>query len=311
MSPHPFFSQRSTVFLLAPLCCLLWGSAYPAIKAGYELFAIAPDDIASKLVFAGYRFLFAGLVLLLVAVFTQRRIFALDWRKFHEVILLGLTQTSIQYVFFYVGVANTTGVKSSIINSVGTFFSVFLAHLIYANDRLSAPKIGGCLLGFVGVLVVNFNMDLLDFRFTLLGEGFIVIAAFILAAATIYGKKISQRMDSIILTGYQLAIGGAVLLLAGYGMGGSISGFTVKSTALLCYLILLSSVAFGLWTILLKYNRVGMVTIFNFLIPVSGVSLSAIVLGESIMEWRNMIALALVSAGIWLVTRAGGASPTR
>ena len=176
---------------------------------------------------------------------------------------------------------------------------------------MSAPKIGGCLLGFVGVLVVNFIMDLLDFRFTLLGEGFIVIAAFILAAATIYGKKISQRMDSIILTGYQLAIGGAVLLLAGYGMGGSISGFTVKSTALLCYLILLSSVAFGLWTILLKYNRVGMVTIFNFLIPVSGVSLSAIVLGESIMEWRNMIALALVSAGISLVTRAGGASPTR
>ncbi|MEO8409340.1 MAG: DMT family transporter [Propionivibrio sp.] len=273
MSPHPFFSQRSTVFMLAPLCCLLWGSAYPAIKAGYELFAIAAGDIPSKMVFAGYRFVFAGLVLLVLAQSTRKNIFAIDWRKFHEVVALGLTQTTIQYVFFYVGLANTTGVKGSIINSVGTFFSVFLAHFIYANDRLSANKIAGCLAGFAGVLVVNFNPELLDFRFTLLGEGFVVIAAFILAAATIYGKKISQRMDSVVLTGYQLAIGGIVLLLVGYVSGGSIGGFTTKSTALLAYLILLLSVAFGLWTILLKYNRVGMVTIFNFLIPVSGVSL--------------------------------------
>lgn len=303
MKPHPFFSSRKGIFLTASLCCLLWGSAYPAIKIGYAMFAIAADDLSSKLVFAGYRFVFAGLVLLLMAALTQRDIRHLSLKQWRQITTLGLTQTTLQYVFFYVGLAYTTGVKGSIMNATGTFFSVMLAHFIYKNDRLSFNKSLGCLIGFSGVMVVNFNLDLLDFHFTLIGEGFVVMAAFILSAASIYGKKVSQTMDSLVLTGYQLAIGGAVLTLAGYGSGGSLHGFTWASSAVLCHLVLLSSVAFGLWTILLKYNRVGMVTVFNFLVPVFGALLSAMFLGESILEWKYMLALLLVCSGIWMVTR--------
>jgi len=303
VNPHPIFSNRKVVILLASLCCLLWGSAYPSIKAGFAMFAIASDDIPAKMLFAGYRFLFAGLVLLVMALLTKRDIFALNWLKLRQIAMLGLTQTTLQYVFFYIGLAHTTGVKGSIMNGTGTFFSVLLAHFIYHNDRLSVNKVLGCLVGFAGVMVVNFNPELLDFRFTLLGEGFVIIAAFILSAAAIYGKKVSQSMDSIVLTGYQLAIGGAVLVLAGYAMGGVLTGFTVASTALLAYTVLLSSVAFALWTILLKYNRVGMVSVFNFLIPIFGAILSAIFLGESIFEWKNLVALALVCSGIWWVTK--------
>ena len=305
MNPQSFFSSRKVVVLLASLSCLLWGSAYPAIKTGYAMFAIATDDIPAKMLFAGYRFLFAGLVLLVMALLTRRDIFVLDRTRLRQVTMLGLTQTSIQYVFFYIGLAYTTGVKGSILNATGTFFSVLLAHFIYHNDRLSLNKILGCLVGFAGVMVVNFNPALLDFHFTLIGEGFVVIAAFVLSAASIYGKKISQTMDSIVLTGYQLAIGGAVLLAAGYLSGGVLSGFTWASTALLAYTVLLSSVAFGLWTILLKYNRVGMISVFNFLIPVFGAVLSAIFLGESIVEWKNLIALLLVCSGIWWVSKEG------
>lgn len=310
LNSHPFFSKRQVVFLLASLCCLLWGSSYPAIKNGYALFAIAPDNIPAKMVFAGYRFLFAGLLLLLTAMLTRRDIFRLSWKNLREITTLGLTQTSIHYVFFYIGLAYTTGVKSSIMNATGTFFSVLLAHFIYHNDRLSINKVLGCLIGFAGVMVVNFNSGLLDFHFTLLGEGFVVIAAFILAAASIYGKKISQTMDSIILAGYQLSIGGAVLLLGGYCSGGTLAAFTLKSSALLFYLVLLSSVSFGLWTILLKYNRVGLVTVFNFLVPIFGALLSALFLGESVLEWKNLAALALVCSGIWLVTRERTAAAT-
>ena len=64
-----------------------------------------------------------------------------------------------------------------------------------------------------------------------------------------------------------------------------------------------SSIAFALWTCLLKYNNVGMVSVFNFLIPVFGALLSAIFLGESIFEWKYVLALLLVCVGIWRVTR--------
>lgn len=303
LNPHPFFSSRKVVVLLACLCCLLWGSAYPAIKNGYALFAIGADDVPSKMVFAGYRFVIAGVLLLLMARLTHRPIFNLDGKKLRQITTLGLTQTSLQYIFFYVGLAYTTGVKGSIMNGTGTFFSVLLAHFIYRNDRLSLNKALGCLVGFAGVMVVNFNQNLLDFDFSLLGDGFVVMAAFILSAASIYGKKVSQSMDSIVLTGYQLSIGGVALMLGGYLTGGTLTGFTPASTALLVYLAVLSSVAFALWTILLKYNRVGMVTIFNFLIPIFGAILSAIFLGESILEWKNLLALGLVCSGIWLVNR--------
>ena len=52
----------------------------------------------------------------------------------------------------------------------------------------------------------------------------------------------------------------------------------------------------------MKHNPVSDVAIFNFEIPVFGVILSALVLGESIFEWRNLLALVLVCVGIWLVT---------
>jgi drug/metabolite transporter (DMT)-like permease len=303
LNSHPFFSDRKVVVLLAGLCCLLWGSAYPAIKGGYALFAIGAGDVPSKMVFAGYRFVIAGVLLLVMARLTQRPIFNLDGTKLRQITTLGLTQTSLQYIFFYVGLAYTTGVKGSIMNATGTFFSVLLAHFIYHNDRLSLNKVVGCLVGFVGVMVVNFNRDLLDFDFSLLGEGSVVMAAFILSAASIYGKKVSQSMDSVVLTGYQLGIGGVALLLGGTLTGGTLTGFTLASSALLLYLAVLSSVAFALWTILLKYNRVGMVTIFNFLIPIFGAILSAMFLGETILEWKNLLALGLVCFGIWLVNR--------
>ncbi|MFC5519716.1 DMT family transporter [Polaromonas jejuensis] len=301
-SSASFFTSRKVVFLLASLCCLLWGSAYPAIKNGYALFHIAADDIPSKLVFAGWRFIFAGLVLLAIAAVGKKPL-RLDRPTLGQVTLVGLTQTSLQYVFFYIGLAYATGVKSSIMNATGTFFSVLLAHFIYKNDRLSFNKALGCVVGFVGVMVVNFSEGLLSFDFTLLGEGFVVIAAFVLSAASIYGKKVSQRVDSVVLTGWQLAIGGLALVLIGFAAGGALTGFTAKSIALMLYLVMLSSAAFSLWTILLKYNRVSMVTVFNFMIPVFGTALSALFLDENFLEWKNAAALLLVCWGIWLVTK--------
>ncbi|EGT3573400.1 DMT family transporter [Citrobacter sp. ANG330] len=301
--PQPLFARKNVVWLSAAFCCLLWGSAYPAIKSGYEIFQIAADDIPSKIVFAGYRFLFAGLLLLLLAMAQRKPIGRLSSRQFRQLTLLGVTQTSLQYIFFYIGLAFTTGVKGSIMNATGTFFSVLLAHFIYQNDKLSYNKTLGCILGFAGVMVVNFNSGLLDFSFTLAGDGSIVLAAFILSAATLYGKRLSQTVDPTVMTGYQLGIGGLVLVIGGYVFGGTLAVHGLASVAILGYLTLLSSVAFALWSILLKYNRVGMIAPFNFLIPVSGALLSAIFLGENILEWKYAIALVLVCSGIWWVNK--------
>lgn len=50
------FTQPKVLVIVATVCCLLWGSSYPAIRIGYVLLGITQNDIPSKLIFAGYRF---------------------------------------------------------------------------------------------------------------------------------------------------------------------------------------------------------------------------------------------------------------
>lgn len=118
---HAFLS-----FSLAILCTLLWGSAYPAIKTGYALLSIEPHDVASQMVFAGQRFFLAGVFLFIIARILNKPSMNMTLPKFSQLAALGLSQTTLQYIFFYIGLAYTTGVKASILNATGTFFSVIL-----------------------------------------------------------------------------------------------------------------------------------------------------------------------------------------
>lgn len=295
------YTDKKFVASVATLCCLLWGSAYPAIKTGYILFNINPDDIASKILFAGYRFVIAGLILLIAIKISGKSIFNFSKKSISKLIILGIIQTTMQYIFFYIGVANTTGVKGSVMNSTSVFFSVILAHFIYKYDKLTKRKIIGCIAGFIGVIAVNFNPELLRFSFKFNGDGFVIIAAFIFSVAAIYSKKLTESIDVMVITGYSLFIGGIVLVLLGKVSGGQVYNFTLIPSLLLIYLAVLSSLAFSLWNLLLKYNNVGQVSVYNFLIPIFGSVLSAIFLRETIFEVKNIVALILVCIGIFMV----------
>ena len=300
MDKTEFYTNRRNIVILATLCCILWGSAYPSIKIGYSLFNV--NDVGSKLVFAGYRFALAGILVLLLEIIIKKKPFVFSKKQFAQITLLGLTQTALQYIFFYIGMSYTTGVRGSIINGTGTFVSIILAHFIYKNDKLNFNKIIGCVIGFLGVIIVNLNgQSLGGTSFTFKGEGLVMIAAIVFAAAAIYGKRITQNQEPSLVTGLQLFIGGVILTILGWFLGGSLKGFTIASTSLLIYMALLSSVAFVIWTQLLKYNKVGIISVFNFLVPVFGTLLSSMFLGENIFDIKILVALILVCYGIFLV----------
>ena len=294
------YTNRKNIILIACICCFLWGSAYPSIKIGYKLFNISTNDIYGKFVFAGYRFFIAGLIVLLFEIINKRNIFVLKKIELVQVSVLGILQTTLQYIFFYIGLSHTTGVRGSILNGTGTFFCVILAHIFYKNDKINLNKIIGCIIGFLGVILINLNGNVLEGKgFSFIGDGFIIIAAFVASISYIYSKRITNKINPSIATGYQLLIGGIILTVIGFINGGSLKGFTFKSTLLLIYMALISSIAFALWTELLKYNKVSKIAIFNFLIPVFGTILSAVFLKENIFDIKVLLALFLVSLGIY------------
>lgn len=299
-----FITKPLGIGLLACLCCLLWGSATPAIKIGYEWFGIAANDIASRILFAGVRFVIAGILTAIFGSLIAKKPLFPQKSSWGMICKLGLVQTVFQYIFFYMGLAYTTGVKSAIINGSQTFIAIIMACLIFRYEKLTMQKFLGCLLGFAGVIVINFDPSGLTGGFTFKGEGAILIAAIAYALSSALVKSYSQKENPVILSGYQFIFGGIIMVIVGLLMGGHLSGWTFSSTLLMIYMALISSVAYSVWGILIKHNPVGKVAVYSFTNPIFSVLLSFAFLGESSSFGLELIlSLALVCVGIFLVNR--------
>ena len=105
-----FITKPLGIGLLACLCCLLWGSATPAIKIGYEWFGIGAGEVASRILFAGVRFVLAGILTVIFGSIIAGKILLPKKTSYGMICKLGLVQTVFQYIFFYMGLAYTTGV---------------------------------------------------------------------------------------------------------------------------------------------------------------------------------------------------------
>ena len=297
------FTNKKYIIIFAILCTFLWGSAYPAIKLGYDVFGIHSDDSYLKLIFAGYRFLIAGIILITIQKLMGKSIMPKSIGDFKGFMLLGFIYTLMQYVFLYIGMANTTGVKSSILGSLSSFVSIFLVHFIYKDDKLSVKKVTGCIIGFLSIIVLNFEGGTINGSFKLMGDGLLILSALMGSIGSIYNKNLVKTNDVFVITGWQLIFGSLMLIIIGKSAGGNLSIASTESGILLLYMALLSSVALVIWSTLYKYNKVGNITMYNFLTPIFGAILSAFLLGESIFEVKSLIALALACTGIWIVNR--------
>ncbi len=289
-------SNKWISIILALLCTVLWGSAYPVIKLAYRELSIA--ETGDKLLFAGIRFAIAGVMVFIAALIIRRRVPLIGRDRWGWVLLLGAVQTGLMYFFNYIGVSNTTATKTSVLTALSAFLSVLIAPLFFKGERLSPYKIIGIILGFAGIMAVNFSS--FDFSFSLIGEGFIILATVLNTAGGFLSKKISKG-KVFETTAYQLFFGGVMLILAACIMGWSVT-ITPTGVWITLYLAFVSAAAFTIWTALLVYNEAGQILIFNLFIPVTGAVWSYLVLGErEIFDPMYLISVVLISAGILLV----------
>ena len=291
--------------LTAIFCCILWGSASPAIKIAYELFHIGPQDTASRIMLAGARFMIAGAMTILFGSILARKFLLPKKESWRNVLVLSLIQTVGQYYFFFMALANTSGVRGSIINASGNFIAILFAVYIFRFEKMTLKKLAGCLVGFAGILLIlGGGQALLEGgRVTLAGEGAMLAADFFYAASGCLIKIFSRDENPVTLSGYQFLIGGVILFAIGSLMGGQLVFYTTSCALNLLYMGFISAGAYTLWGVLLKYNPVSRVSILGFVNPVMGVLLSALFLGEGreAFSLTGLLALLLVSAGIVIV----------
>ena len=300
-----FLQKTLVVALLAAICTFLWGSAFPCIKIGYRLFDIPSDNTYTQILFAGIRFTLAGILTILIGSVLNRELLVPKKKSIPNIIKLSMFQTVLQYIFFYMGLARTSGVKSSIIEGSNTFIAILIACLVFKQEKLNLKKILGCVIGFAGVVLVNITKDGIDMNMTFMGEGAILMSAVAYAISSGLIKIYSKDDNPVMLSGYQFLFGGILLMIAGFAMGGRITQVNPQGIMMLIYLACISAVAYSLWGVLLKYNPVSKVAVFGFMNPVFGVILSAWWLNEkgNDLGVKALIALVLVCIGIYIVNR--------
>ncbi len=304
MNKEAFWKNKIVVVVGALVCCLLWGSAFPCVKIGKNLFGVDSSDVPSIILFAGARFTLAGLLILMIGSIGEKKILLPQKRNWKDVFVLAIFQTWLQYIFYYIGLANTPGVTAAIINGLNVFLTILVSCFIFRQEKFTLKLLVGCVLGFGGILVLQANnFTASAVHFSIIGEGFLMISALASAFASGFIKEYSKEESPVVLSGWQFFIGGAILVLGGLLFGGKLTVTSVFAVPMLFYLAFISAVAFSLWGILLKYNDVSTVSAFKTMNPVFGVLLSAAFLPEErgSITYFTCIALLLVLVGIYII----------
>ena len=295
------FQRPFWVVAFALTAAIAWGWAYPLIKLGFAEFGITQVMTGSKMLFAGVRFILAGLIVLAIAAATRRRFEVAGAGGWLYVLLFALLNTGLHYYFFYVGLSYSDGARAAILNSLGTFLLVLLACMFFKSDKLTSSKIIGCALGFAGIMALNIGGGA-GGGFTFMGDGMIILNTFCAALAGLMTRGLGKRVDVFVGTGYSLALGGVMLVVPGIVMDGTLPNINAFGVVILMLLVCISALGFTLYNKLLTCNPVGKVAIFNSLIPVVGAVTSCLCLGEP-FYWKYVAAAALATAGIYIINK--------
>lgn len=289
--------------LLAILCALGWSLAYPFIKLGYGELQIDSADLGSKILFAGIRFFAAGLLVLAFSA-VQKRKLAVTRKEVPWLTLFALVNTALHYLFSYIGLSYIPSARSTILDSMGSFFLIILSGLFLEDDTFSVKKIAGCLLGFCGILTISITPGGGLFSgISFLGDGMILLNACCAAGGGILTRFISKKMDMMTATGYGMSAGGLMLLLVGLMVGVRQPwNLSLWGVTILFVLVLISAVCFGIYNMLLANHPISKVAIYNSLIPVFGVMFSSLLLREP-FSWQYILAAGLTAAGVYVVNR--------
>ena len=297
------FKSEKARPILGLACALGWSLAYPFIKLGYGELQIASTDLGSKILFAGIRFLMAGLLVLAFSG-AQKRKLRISKEEMPMLALFALVNTALHYMFSYIGLSYIPSSRSTILDSMNVFFLIILSGLFLEDDTFNGKKILGCLLGFCGILTISITPGGGLFSgITFLGDGMILLNACCAAGGGMLTRFISKKMDMMAATGYGMSGGGLMLLLVGLAVGVRQPwNVTPWGVTILFILILISAVCFGIYNMLLANHPISKVAIYNSLIPVFGVMFSSLLLKEP-FAWRYIFAACLTAAGIYVVNR--------
>ncbi|MGJ8657974.1 MAG: DMT family transporter [Akkermansiaceae bacterium] len=259
------------------ICALLFGSAFPAIKTVYADWGSRGLEVGIFAIwlFAGVRFIIAGIGLLCAARQPFVELKNTPWRL---LLLFTLGQTTLQYIFFYLGVYVSSGSLAALLAGSGSFWWMMLAPLIVKSPWPTRIQWAAVIFGFLGVAISVYSPGS-GASNPILGAVFILTSTLFGAIGIIIFGKIKPTMGSKAGSGFALLFGGIILFLLGSPAISELPQlFNTKIIYLTLWLAFVSAMGFALWNHLSTIYPVSLLASYRFLIPLCGVIESLIIL---------------------------------
>ena len=275
-----------TVFL-----CILFGSNAVAIKISFSGLGVFTT--------AAIRFGVAAVAIFIWAKITGRDT-ALKKGQVFQVLIFS-TLFTIQLSLFYLGLSKSNASRGTLLANLLPFFILFLAHFFIEGDRITKQKFFGILLGFTGVVFMFLDKESLGNGLRT-GDLIILCAVFVWSCSTVYLKRVIGTFSPFQMVMYSTLFSVPFFLIEAllwddtmvFHLDGPVIG------ALLYQSLVTASFGFVAWnTMLKKYGAVSLHA-FVFIMPIAGVALGGLLLGEPITV-KILLALAFIVSGILVV----------
>ena len=286
-----------THIALAVFVTVLWGFTFVVMR---DLLDVLPPFLMSTL-----RVVAAGAPVLVL------------WRvpkiPFYWVLLLGATQGVVQMSLLLFGMQfGMPAGLASLVLQMQVLFTTLLAFMLL-GEKPGRAQYAGIAISLVGMIVIASTMP---GGGTLIGFGIVILAALTWATSNIV-VKFAGTDDVISLVAWAHVIGILPLLALSYGLEGQneifhilaeLSWFRVGEIAFLGGILTFGG--FTLWSYLMRKNSASTVAPFSLIIPIAGMTSTALILGEELSTLR-MAGAGLVLVGLAFGTIRLGAAKSR
>jgi drug/metabolite transporter (DMT)-like permease len=281
-------------WLLFILLGFLWGSSYLFIKIGVSA-GLQPFTLVALRLLIGF-------VLLAIVVAVAREGLPRSGRTYAHLFVMGVLSVALPFSLITWAEQSTDSTLAAILNASVPLFVILIAAVALTDERITAPRVVGLAIGFVGVaILVGFDpgviagTDLLA-ALALIGSSISYAAGAVYARRFVHGLR--PMIPAVFQVGFALLMTAVMALLferplilpARFDAALAVVwlGLLGSGTAYLVFFRLL-----GRW----GATRTSLVA---YLLPVFGIVLGAAVLHERV-DARTILGTALVIGGIALV----------
>lgn len=277
-------------WLLLITLSVLWGGSF--FFSEVALFELPPFTV----VFG--RVGFAALALWVVVYATGQRM-PRDAKLWLAFLVMGAINNLIPFSLIVWGQTQIASGLASILNATTPLFTVVLAHVLTRDETMTANRLGGVLVGLVGVSVMIGPAVLSGFGGSLIAQFAVLGAAVSYAFAGIFGRRFKGLPPTVVAAGQVTATTVMIAPVAviadrlwlapmpGLVTWGSIIGLALLSTA----------VAYVIYFRILAAAGATNLLLVTFLVPVSAILLGATILGET-LTLGQIAGMLLISLGL-------------